>query len=362
MTSAEPRIAHVNVIAQPSRWPGLVAKLADQAAAAREAGVPLDVFTVAAGPGGRVGPRATAIELAVPLSDYCAVVLRYQGGVDPSLLLRRPGGLPMVAEYHTDQTRELRAVAGAGWRGAAAWAAERCCAGAILRRCRGAVAVTDELAGVLRTRHEVARVATIGNGVRVASIPHSGFRPPGAAPAELVFACGAFEPWQGLDLLLAALTVLERPVVLHLLGRLSAAQRSAIERLHPRLPDATRIVVHGVVDRAAADAIYRGASLGVSSLALRRKGMRQACPLKSREYLARGLPYIAAYDDPDLPADLLGVRRVEASDPRGLAEGIARALVEVPVGAAETMRRFAECELDWKVKMSRLYTFVMRCL
>ena len=43
------------------------------------------------------------------------------------------------------------------------------------------------------------------------------------------------------------------------------------------------------------------AHIGIASLALHRKKMQEASPLKLREYLAAGLPSITAYRDTDFP-------------------------------------------------------------
>lgn len=50
--------------------------------------------------------------------------------------------------------------------------------------------------------------------------------------------------------------------------------------------------------------------VAVSSLGLYRLGMEEACPLKSRQYLAIGLPIIIGYMDPDLTQDPAFVCRV----------------------------------------------------
>jgi len=41
--------------------------------------------------------------------------------------------------------------------------------------------------------------------------------------------------------------------------------------------------------------------VAIGTLALHRIGMQEACPLKTREYLARGIPAIIAYEDTDFP-------------------------------------------------------------
>lgn len=61
----------------------------------------------------------------------------------------------------------------------------------------------------------------------------------------------------------------------------------------------TNFFIHGYLDKEALTECYRMADIGVGTLALHRKNMEEACPLKVREYAALGLPMIIAYYDPD---------------------------------------------------------------
>jgi hypothetical protein len=49
--------------------------------------------------------------------------------------------------------------------------------------------------------------------------------------------------------------------------------------------------------------LIAGCTAGIGTLALHRKGMDEACPLKVREYLAYGLPVILGCADADIPKD-----------------------------------------------------------
>jgi len=57
---------------------------------------------------------------------------------------------------------------------------------------------------------------------------------------------------------------------------------------------------YGTLPQAEADRVMASCTVGLSSLALHRKQMFEASPLKSRNYLALGLPLIQAYEDTDL--------------------------------------------------------------
>lgn len=60
------------------------------------------------------------------------------------------------------------------------------------------------------------------------------------------------------------------------------------------------IHLHGFLDRSAYLSILARADVGIGTLALHRKGMEEASPLKVREYLACGIPILLAYEDTDL--------------------------------------------------------------
>ncbi len=54
---------------------------------------------------------------------------------------------------------------------------------------------------------------------------------------------------------------------------------------------------HGYLPRDIYTAVLKKCHICIGSLALHRKGMREACPLKTREYLAYGYPVITGYKD-----------------------------------------------------------------
>jgi glycosyltransferase involved in cell wall biosynthesis len=61
------------------------------------------------------------------------------------------------------------------------------------------------------------------------------------------------------------------------------------------------IVFHGYCNTEYLEKLIPQCDIGISTLALHRNNMLEASPLKSREYLAYGLPIVLGYDDSDLP-------------------------------------------------------------
>jgi glycosyltransferase involved in cell wall biosynthesis len=68
----------------------------------------------------------------------------------------------------------------------------------------------------------------------------------------------------------------------------------------PSRPTPPNVRFHGFCERPEYEAILAASDVALGTLALHRKGMSEAAPLKVREYLLRGIPVIIGYTDPDL--------------------------------------------------------------
>lgn len=105
---------------------------------------------------------------------------------------------------------------------------------------------------------------------------------------EILFVAN-FAPWHGLDRLLKEVERSDAQFVLHLVGRIP-------DELHPLVLD-SRIKVHGALSHQEINELSQRCWIGLSSFGLDRNGMKQACPLKVREYLTLGLPVYGSYRD-----------------------------------------------------------------
>ena len=105
------------------------------------------------------------------------------------------------------------------------------------------------------------------------------------------------------------------------------------------------------------DARLGSANLAIASLALFRKQMVQACPLKVREYMARGIPFVYGYNDPDVPEDSEFALKVPAEDQPVNMEEVIRFAVRSARSPdlACRMRSYAHDVMDWRGKVKALY-------
>ena len=107
---------------------------------------------------------------------------------------------------------------------------------------------------------------------------------------ELLFIAGVFEFWHGLDMLLIQMQDCKCSFVLHLVGELSSSDAILAKKDE-------RIILHGFQSLRVVREIAQSCWLGLSSFALFRNQMKEACPLKVREYLMMGLPVYAGHKD-----------------------------------------------------------------
>lgn len=206
-------------------------------------------------------------------------------------MLRFPRGAPLVVEINTDDVAE----SALGSRIRSTY--NRWTRSLLLGRARGLVFVSSELSrkpSFARFRG-VHRVIT--NGVDLAAYPSL---PAVEGPSpRLAFVGTARQPWHGVDKLVALAR--RRPAWQFDIMGMDA--QSGLVGLAPGVAPAN-VTWHGAIERDRVVEVLQAADVGVGTLALHRKSMAEACPLKVREYLAVGLPILYGYSDPD--ADGLG--------------------------------------------------------
>lgn len=160
--------------------------------------------------------------------------------------------------------------------------------GIILRRVRGLVTVSRELATSSAFAPYRKRTQVIANGWELDEFPQ--LPAPANKIPHLVFIGNPGHSWHGVDKLVA-LARLIPDVQLDIIGYHELAD------LEP-LPE--NITLHGYLALQDYKKVLSSSDLAISSLALHRVQLKEASPLKSRECLAFGLPLVISYIDTDL--------------------------------------------------------------
>jgi glycosyltransferase involved in cell wall biosynthesis len=176
-----------------------------------------------------------------------------------------------------------------------------------IRRAQGIVCVTPEIA-----RYEVRRSGKDGivplifpNGIIYSGATVEDHR---ERVPQLLFVASLFSSWHGLDRLIDSIRTSVAEFKLHLVGDVGQADRVAIGA-NPR------IIMHNSLSHSDIASLASHCDVGLSSFALDRNGMEEACTLKVRECLMLGLPVYAGYHDvfpEDFPYYRRGVADIEA--------------------------------------------------
>ncbi len=160
----------------------------------------------------------------------------------------------------------------------------------MLKRARALVFVTSELSESEHFARCTGRHVVVANGVDLTAYPQLPAVEQG--PLRLVFVGSDREPWHGVDKLIT-LAAMHDDWCFDVVGLRSESGTAP-----------PNVIWHGPLERADVLGVLARADVGIGTLALHRKQMGEACPLKVREYLAVGLPVLYAHADPDV--ELLG--------------------------------------------------------
>lgn len=225
-------------------------------------------------------------------------LIRLQGSADLVLLRHSPHDpfqyfaliatkTPVVLVSHTIEARELELVAGGLNR--LRTFIENLFGPKSFCRARGVVGVTEEILDhhLSSTCKNRRFSAVYPNGIVIEGPPADDRR---KAVPELLFVASHFSPWHGLDLLLDLLDGDRTDLKVHLVGNLPPD-------LVDRVAQEPRLISHGPLDQEQIRFLAGSCWLGIGTLMLQRTSMKQACPLKVREYLALGIPVVATYSD-----------------------------------------------------------------
>ncbi len=380
------KIAHVDFIGHLT--PGFRKKFQDQAEAARRTSLPIDFLVVnpqLAGesdhlrwiriPAHRNRPtdrfrahfgKCRWIDRLVDLRAYDRIILRYpfpvsSGAVD--FVKKHPGRI--ITEHHTNELGELDSFSKTPFRPGRyfmvriAARLERTYAPRFLRESLAIIAVTEEIRRVELEKSGPKPSAVISNGIDVDSVPLRRRPDCDGTTLRLIFAASVFSPWQGLDRVLLGLEAyVGRPRIhMSLVGVIPAHFRRMIERV--RRNSRIALDLTGELSGPALDRLFDRSHISIAPLALFRNNMRQACGLKTRDQIARGIPLVYAYDDTDLSGGEDFALKLPANDSPVDFGPVARFAEEASRddGLPARMREFARQKLDWRIKVRQMYEF-----
>lgn len=203
------------------------------------------------------------------------------------------------------------------------------------------------------------------NGVDVAALPT--LPPPPDARSIRLVGLANLSFWHGYDRVIAGMRQYydaggATEVTFDIVGTGAELERLRKDAEDSELGDRVRFL--GQQRGLALERILRQAHVAISSIGMHRLDV-DTSNLKSREFCARGLPFVIGYQDRDFPATLPFVFRVTADETPVPVDALLRfheGLRTSGQNYASRMREYAERHLTWSAKMQPVLLFVKRYL
>lgn len=189
----------------------------------------------------------------------------------------------------------------------------------------------------------------IVNGVDVERLP---LHQPRKAKDIGLLALASMSHWQGYDRLIESLAAYrgDAEITIHMVGGEGDGSLAVWKKLAQERGVAEHVIFHGEMFGEKLNELIANCDVGVGGLGLYRKQQFQSMTLKLREYMARGLPFVYAVDDPSVPENARFCVRLPNDDsPIDMNRLVAfanhtRQDAEVPA----LMRRYAQEHMSWQ--------------
>jgi len=150
-------------------------------------------------------------------------------------------------------------------------------------------------------------------------------------------------------------------VYFHIVG--AGAELENLKKLTESLGLSEFVIFHGPKHGEELDRLFDEAHVAIGSLGNHRKGLRVSADLKTREYCARGIPFVISYDDVDFPDDFPYMLKVPADESPVDIEQILQFYERIKDRhIVKEMRDYAEKNLSWEAKLKPVIDEINRLL
>lgn len=223
----------------------------------------------------------------------------------------------------------------------------------------GIVSVTNEITKQMRSwTNDKLQYLTLGNGLSVSS--QTLCKVPKLVSEYHVICVASFQFYHGIDRFIRGMYEYsgDKTINLHIVG--DGPELSNLKSLTSELHLESHVIFHGFKSGSDLDAMFDQCHIAIGSLAGFRVNLNELSSLKSREYCARGIPFLMASKDADFPEIWEYIQMVPADEsPINMNTVISFAeRVMADPDHPQKMRTYAEDHLDWLAKMKVLKEFL----
>lgn len=196
---------------------------------------------------------------------------------------------PTVAEINTNEWTEYKMLSKESFKYKVAYAYYSFTSKKTFNLIQGACLVTYEMQESLQRYLGAIPFQTevVPNSINIYKTEKRKKAAPSSTVPKLVFIGTPGMPWHGVDKIVELASQTINELEFHIIGFYKADYPEASDNIH----------FYGILPKGRYEEVVTSCDIGLGTMALYRKQMEEACPLKVREYLASGLPVIIAYEE-----------------------------------------------------------------
>ena len=216
------------------------------------------------------------------------------------------------------------------------------------------VVIGEDAKGAYRGKPAI----NIENGIDVNSVPVR--KPVYDKNAIHLLALASMSYWHGYDRLIKSLAEYkgDQNVIIHMVGGNDGGCLPEWKELTHRLNLDEKVIFHGQMSGEELDKMFDLCDIGINALAMFKKQFKVTMELKSREYIARGLPFVCTVFDPALndSKEKWWIRLPNDSSIPDMEELIEFAIeMRNKPQHIEELRKFAERRLTWEDQYIKVF-------
>ena len=301
--------------------------------------------------------RFSVIERNFNFDAFDFVILRYPSTKDfSSRRFIKKYGHKIISEHHTNELAEYK-LAGNSISNNFKMFLENSNSGHYLSRVKAIVGVTDEIVKLEQSKTNRLKPSFVfSNGTQF----NKSYQKLTGDEFSIIFCCGIFTVWSGLDRLLRSIekSKLTRKLNIILIGKILEEEKAKIASLSKNKNVTIQIL--GPLSKEEIIPYYQKVDASFGTLALFKKDMKEACPLKTRESLSYAKPIIYAYEDSDFSGNENWNLKLSPTDDIIDLEEIILFLEKVRENKniEQEIEKYVKEKIEWGVKLKKLVSFI----
>jgi len=237
----------------------------------------------------------------VPLHVYDKIYLRYPLMDLSALSFSKKYGNKLITQHHTKELEEIQQYKINKFFKVFQYMLEKYLAPRFFKNVYALTAMSDDVIAYEQKRlYFYKKVYRFSNGITADKFRMT-VPPVFIDEFHLTIVASHYSPWHGLDRLLESIkqyNSTEYKIYLHIIGEFSSKEQTLIKKCESN--DSVCIKVYGKLFGKMLDDIFSQTHMACDSLAMYRLNMHESSTLKSKEYIARGIPYLYSAFDKDM--------------------------------------------------------------